>query len=86
LAVHNSVRRKSVPSIGEIEREYGGTIDAAYILGCSGKHIAKLVRAGRLQGARTRLGYLFRLEDVRALANERAGAAKDARGHVRPMR
>jgi excisionase family DNA binding protein len=75
-----------VTSIGEIEREYCGTIDSAAILDCSTKRVAQFVRAGALPAARTRLGYLFKREDVENFARERAGMARDARGHVRVTR
>lgn len=61
------------------------TIDVASRLQCSTKHVGDLARAGKLPCLETRLGRLFRAEDVEKLVEERAAAPRDMRGHVRAL-
>lgn len=52
--------------------------DAGRVLGLSSRRVIQLADAGRLPVVRTRLGRLFRLEDVQRLAAERARQREEA--------
>lgn len=72
--------------IADLSRRLIGTTAVAARYGCSPKHVAHLARTGVLDSLDTPLGRLFLVEDVERLAQERAGMARDGRGHVRVTR